>query len=410
MKQTVRETLPIGTPFHTRTAALNQTTCWYGWNGYLIPDVYNDPATELQAVRNAVAAVDMSPLPKFEVSGKDASRLVDRLITRAASRLDVGQIFYTPLCNEAGKLIADGLVFRTAPDVYRFSLDNCYLWMQQQSSCLQVEISDITNAYGVLSLQGPLAGRVVEKATGASVEALTFSRLRQAQIAGRTVDLARQGFTGELGFEIWVRREDGAEVWDAVMAAGEACGIQPAGEYAIDIARVEAGLIVISADYTGAGPDPRCADLAVDYEHVATPFEVGLGRFVDFNKQDFVGKQALLEESQRGAARRLTGLELDWHELASQYIQIGLPPDISPRVRWDALQVQKDGEKIGRATSLTWSPTLNKMIGFGCLDDRFASQGSTVDVRWPLAGRFVDIPAVVTGLPFMKRRRSVPTS
>jgi aminomethyltransferase len=352
----------------------------------------------------------MSPLPKFEIRGKDASRLVDRLITRDATQLEVGQIFYTPLCNEAGKLIADGLVFHTAPDVYRFSMDNCYLWMLEHATGLKVGVSDVTNAYGLLALQGPLSRRVVEEAVGTSVEDLTFSRLRQAKIGCKTVDLARQGFTGELGFEIWVRREDGAQVWDAIMAAGEAYGIQPAGEYAIDIARVEAGMIVISADYTGAGPDPRCADLPVDYEHVASPFEVGLGRFVDLNKQDFIGRQALLEEKNRETTRQLVGLELDWHEIVSQYIQIGLPPDISPRVRWDALQVLKDGEKIGRATSLTWSPTLHKMIGFGCLEDRYTSQGSTLHVHWPVAGQFVDTPAVVTGLPFLRRRRSTSTS
>jgi glycine cleavage system T protein (aminomethyltransferase) len=410
MMATSRELLPVKTPFHERTAALNQTTWWYGWNGYLVPDVYQDPLVELQAIRQAAVVVDMSALPKFEISGREALRLVNLLITRDASQMEVGQIYYTPLCDEAGNLVTEGLVFRHASDLFRLSLDNCYGWFLAHAAGLDVEVRDVTDDFGLLALQGPRSQQVLEAAMGQSRASLPFSRLRQVELAGKAVSLARQGFTGELGFEIWVKRKDALPVWDAVMVAGEPYGLCPAGEYAIDIARVEAGLFLISADYTGAGPDRRCADVVVDDNNIASPFEFGLERFVDFRKPEFIGRQELLDQKNRGFARQLVGLELDWREIASAYLQAGLPPDVSPRVRWDALVVLKDGRKIGRATSLTWSPTLSKLIGFGCLEHRYCTPGCGLHVRWPISGSFVEIPACVTRLPFLKRRRTAAAS
>jgi aminomethyltransferase len=406
MHEAPRKLLPAKTPFHARTAALSHTTWWYGWNGYLIPDVYDDPLAELRAIRAAAALVDMSPLPKYEIRGRDALRLVNLLITRDASRMEVGQIYYTPLCDQAGNLITDGLVFRHAPEVFHLSLDNCYLWIMAHVADLDVEVNEITDDYGLLALQGPRSPQVLEAALGTNALDLPFSRLRQVELAGKTVSLARQGFTGELGFELWVKRVDALAVWDVVMAAGEPLGLRPAGEYAVDLARVEAGLIVISADYTGAGPDPYSSDVQVDEENIASPFELGLGRFVDFEKPAFIGRQALLDQRNRGYTRQLVGLELDWPAIAGAYLQAGLPPEVSPRVRWDALPALKDGRKIGRATSLTWSPTLSKLIGFGCLEAACCSPGSTLQVGSPVAGRQVEISARVTGLPFLKHRRS----
>lgn len=399
-------TTGIGSPFHQQTASLNQTTWWYGWNGYVIPDVYTDPVNELRTLRQAATVIDMSPLPKFEISGPDAPRLINYLSTRNVTKLDVNQIYYTPLCNELGKLIADGLLFRIAEYTYRLSLDNCYLWLTQHARGYDVQVKDITAAFGLLALQGPKTCRVLEAATGQDWSDLPFSRRRVASIGGANVDLARQGFTGERGYELWVRAEDGPIVWETIWEAGRHFGLQPAGEYAIDIARVEAGLIVISADYTGAGPDPRCADVPVSDDNFASPFEMGLGRFVDFGGGDFIGKSALREEYIRGAPRHLTGLEINWPEIATAYTDRALPPDVSPRVRWDALPVVADGRHVGRATSITWSPTIKKMIGFGCLEVSLTKIGAELEIQWPVAGEICMVRATVVDLPFISLKRA----
>ena len=399
------ETITIGSPFHSRTAPLNQTTWWYGWNGYLIPDVYTDPIGELSAVREAAAVIDMSPLPKFEISGPDAPQLIDYLITRDSSKLEVNQIFYTPLCNEQGKLIADGLVFRIDEITYRLSLDNCFQWLVQNGRGYDVEVRDITDNFGLLALQGPKAHEVLAAATGRDWSDLPFSRRRVTSIAGIEVDLARQGFTGERGFELWVRAKDGPDVWEAIWQAGQPFGLQAAGEYAIDIARVEAGLILVSADYTGAGPDPRCADVPVDDKNHASPFEMGLGRFIDFGGGDFIGKSALSEELDRGVSRQLVGLEIDWPQIVTAYTGQGLLPEISPRVRWDTLPAFLEDRRIGRATSITWSPTLRRMIGFASLETAYAKKGANLKIHWPVGTGSSQITAKVVELPFIPSNR-----
>jgi aminomethyltransferase len=396
----------IVSPFHPRTAALNQTTWWYGWNGYLIPDVYTDPFEELGAVREAAAVIDMSPLPKFEISGPDATHLIDYLITRDGTKLDVNQIYFTPLCNEFGKLIADGLVFRIDETTYRLSMDNCFQWLNEQAQGYDVTVQDITADFGLLAIQGPRAQEVLQAATGQDYSDLPFSQRRVTSIAGAEVDLARQGFTGERGYELWVKADDGPIVWKTIWQAGQPFGLQAAGEYAIDIARVEAGLIVISADYTGAGPDPRCADVPVDDENIASPFEMGLGRFVDLDGGDFIGKVALQEEIALGVPRQLVGLKIDWPQIVVAYTERGAPPDISPRVRWDALLLVAGGRQVGRATSITWSPTLNRMIGFGCLETPLVERGASLEIRWPIADDAAMIKAKATDLPFISMKRA----
>jgi aminomethyltransferase len=398
-----------GTPFHASTSALNQTTWWYGWGPYVVPDVYTTMPEEMNAIRNAVALIDMSPLPKVRLAGRDAMRLADRLVTRDLAKLAVGQVFYTPWCDETGHLIGDGLVFRLAADCCTISGELSLPWIQRQAMGLDVEIADVMDSIGVLSLQGPHSRTVLEAATGDSWSDLGFSRIGRTRIADVEITVARQGFTGERGYELWVAREHGAEVWDAVMAAGRHHGIKPAGEYAVDIARVEAGLLLVSTEYTGAGWSERCANVAVDPQNLATPYEVGLGRFVDLGKEDFSGRSALATMSPTNANRRtFVGLAASPEEVIDLLLRDGRTPNVSPRVRWDAMPVRRDGQVVGRATSLTWSPTARTIIGFACVSPDASDLGRTLQVDWsdewaqPLGT--VDVTVVET--PFVKLRRS----
>jgi aminomethyltransferase len=364
---------------------------------------------EIAAIRNAVSMIDMSPLPKVRLSGKDAMRLADRLVTRDFSKLAIGQVFYTPWCDDTGHLIGDGLVFRLKEDSCVLSGEISLSWIRHQAIGLDVETADITDRVGVLSLQGPRSRAVLELATGMPWSDLPFSRIASTRIAGIDITVARQGFTGEHGYELWVAREHGAAVWDAIMAAGRDHGIKPAGEYAVDIARVEAGLLLVSTEYTGASWSERCANVVVDPQNLATPYEVGLGRFVDLTKPDFSGKRALAAMNPVDPSRRrFVGLTVAPEQVAELLLRHDRAPNVSPRVRWDAMPLRCDGKTVGRATSLTWSPTVKRIIGCGCVSSDFSHLGMQLQVDWsdewsqPLGS----VAATVVELPFMKLRRS----
>lgn len=371
------------TPFHRGTVGRMASTWWFGWGGYVVPDVYTDPVSELRAIRTGVSMNEMSPIPKIEVRGPEAADCVDYLITRDASRMEVGHASYTPWCTHDGKVVADGIVFRFEPERFVFSGDRCETFFRKETVGFDVEVADVTDDHGILAVQGPRSREVLEAVTGESWEDLGFSRFRPAVIDGVPVTVARQGFTGELGFELWVERSSGERVWEAVASAGEPFGIQPAGEYAIDIARVEAGLILISADYTGAGPDAPSADTAPNPEDFVTPYELGLGHCVKLDKAaDFIGREALAAEHRRGRGRRIVGLTFDVEGIVRLFLDAGLSPDVSPRVRWDHLPLRAGDHVVGRASSVTWSPTTSRLIGFGLVPVELSGAGTELTVEW----------------------------
>lgn len=392
-----------GTPFHERTSKLTETTWWYGWSQYVIPDVFSSIEDEVAAIRNTVAMIDMSPLPKVDFKGPDAIRYFDHLTVRSMAKNKVGHVQYTCWTNHKGELITDGLGFRLGEDHILVSSDTSFNWFLENAGGFDVELVDRTDDYGVLSLQGPQSRAVLTDATGQDWADFPFCRIRHVTIGGAEVFVARQGFTGELGYEIWVDRPDGNAVWDAIWQAGLAYGIKPAGEYALDVARMEAGLTLASTDYTNAGPDGRSAHVVVRPEETSSPFEVGLGGLVHPEKGDFIGRAALAAEKEAGSERRFVGLELQWQDIVDHYAAKGLPPEIAPRVRWDAMTALHDGKPVGRATSATWSPTLGKLVAFGCLDTKLTVPGTEIVVDWTdqwfkpvgsVRARVVDLPFV----------------
>jgi aminomethyltransferase len=401
----------IGTPFHARTARSSQTPWYYNWDLRHVVDVYDDFYGELRAIRKTVAMGDMSPLCKCEISGPDATRFVDWVIPRNTSGLGVGSIYYTPWCNHDGKVISDGLVFRDGENSYRFTGDPTVEWFRQIAGGYDIEIKDVTDDFGILAIQGPLAQEVLESATGQDWSDLDFSRLRSATVGGVAVEIARQGFTGELGYELLTPADQGASVWDAIAEAGEAFGIRPCGEWAIDVARVEAGLMIPGPDYANAGPDPTGSHTvsASDPEFHSSPYELGMGWMVDLAKEDFVGRAALISEQESGGpTRRLVGLDIDWRQVVAEHVDRGVPPNVSPRVDWVAKPVVAEGRPAGRATSITWAPTVGKLIGFGHVEEGLDQPGTSVAITWDVAGTgaTIDAAATVSGLPFLDLRRA----
>jgi aminomethyltransferase len=405
-----RDSGRIGTPFYPATARRSATPWYFSWDLHHVVDVFDDFYAELDAMRTAVTMGEMSPLTKIEVSGPDAGTMVDHLVTREVADLTVGGVFFTPLCTPEGKVVTDGLLFRVDEQTYRFTGDPTYQWFVDNRGSFDVEVADVTDEYGILALQGPLSEEVLTVATGREWSDLDFSRMDRAEIAGIGVEVARQGFTGEHGYEIFTPAERGEPVWDAVEEAGEAFGIRPAGEYAIDVARVEAGLLIPGPDYANAGTDPTGSHTraALQDAYVSSPFELGMGAFVDLNKDEFIGKQALADEQEAGGPnRRLVGLDIDWRTVVDLHLEGEVPPNVSPRVRWEPLPVSIEGAAIGRASSVTWGPSVRKLIGFGHLNRRFAEEGAKVSVEWPLEGGGTGpVPAEVVGLPFLPRRRT----
>jgi aminomethyltransferase len=394
--------MSVGTAFHPRTAPLNRKMQWREWSGYYASSAYADfHDIEYNAIREAAALIDVSPLYKYRVAGRDAQRLVDRVITRDATKIKPGQVVYTPWCDEFGKVIDDGTVHRLDDDSYRWTAADPQLrWLRLNARGLDVEIEEITETVAALALQGPLSRAVLEAATEESFGDLRYFRRRGASIAGVAIDVSRTGYTGDLGYELWIPARRATRVWDAVIDAGRPFGLRPAGMLALDVVRLEAGLILLEVDYTSARH-------AMNPEQNYSPFEIGLGRLVSFDKGDFVGRLALEREQRAGGPpRRLVGLELDWYGIEGLFADQGLPPAISPTVDRSAVPVfGARGTQVGKATSHGWSPILKQAIALASVPPSHERTGTRVEVEWTVEGRRGRVKARVVDLPFLDLER-----
>ena len=388
--------MPIGTPFHERTFRLCESLNYREWSGYYTVSAYEaHHEHEYNAIRNAAALIDISPLFKYRVTGKDATRLVDRVITRDLRKVSVGQVIYTPWCDEHGKVIDDGTVSRLDESVYRWTAaDPSLRWFTQNAVGLDVRIEDISESVAALALQGPTSARLLKAvAEDADIANLKYFRVTTGRIAGVPVEISRTGYTGDLGFEIWVDADRALNVWDALIAGGRAFDITPAGMLALDVARIEAGLLLIDIDFNSSKK-------ALVEEQKYSPFEMGLDRLVNLDKSRFVGQQALIEEKKRGHRKQIGGLEIDWTEVEKLYEAVGLPPAVSPIASRVAVPVFRSGGQIGKATSTTWSPVLKKMIGLATVKREYAEPGTEIEVEITVEAIRHRVPAKVTKTPF----------
>ena len=398
--------MSVGTPFHPRAAALNRKMQWREWSGYWASSVYADfHDIEYNAIREAAALIDVSPLYKYRVHGSDAERLVDRVITRDATKLKVGAVYYTPWCDEFGKVVDDGTVHRLSETEFRWTAADPQLrWLGMNSVGLDVTVDEETERTAALALQGPLSRAVLEAASGESFADLRYFRRRASSVGGIAIDVSRTGYTGDLGYELWVDVDRAVELCDRLMEAGKAYAIRPAGMVALDVVRLEAGLILLEVDYTSARH-------AIIPGQAYSPFEIGLGRLVDFDKAgDFVGGRALAAEQRAGGPRRrLVGLELDWAGIEALHAAQGLPPMAPAVVSRSAVPVYAEGgRQIGRVTSSGWSPILKTAIALGSVPPDFSAPGTRVAAEWTVEARRGRVGATVVELPFLNlpRKRS----
>jgi aminomethyltransferase len=392
--------MPIGSPFHARTLPLCESLSFREWSGYYAVSSFEvHHEHEYNAIRNAAALIDVSPLYKYRVTGKDAARLVDRVITRDVTKMKVGQVFYTPWCDEDGKTIDDGTVSRLAEDVFRWTAaDPSLRWLTQNAAGLDVVIEDISEKTAALALQGPTSGRLLQSIAEADLSSLSYFRVTSGSIAGVPVDISRTGYTGDLGYEIWIPWDDSLRVWDALVAAGTSFDIRPTGMLALDVARIEAGLLLIDVDFNSS---KKALVAAQKY----TPFEMGLDRLVSAEKGPFVGRAPLAAERKAGPERRIVGLEIAWPEVETLFEKAGLPPQIPAAASRVAVPVYRESRQVGKATSTTWSPTLKRMIALATVARGSYEIGTRLELELTVEAVRHRVSAVVAKTPFFNPER-----
>ena len=395
--------MPVGTAFHDKTFALCQSLNYREWSGYYTVSAYETHHEhEYNAIRNAAALIDITPLYKYLVSGPDATKLVNRIIARDIHKVAVGQVIYCCWCDEQGTVIDDGTISRLAENKYRWTAaDPSLRWFQQNAIGMDVQIQEISEQVAALAVQGPTSGRLLKSVAEADIANLKYFRVTSGKIAGVPVDISRTGYTGDLGYEIWIPWASAARVWDALMASGREFDIHPTGMLALDVARIEAGLILIEVDYISS---KRALIPAQRYY----PDEIGLGRLVHLDKPNFIGRSALLEQQRVGSKRRLVGLEINWTEAEEIYERFGLPPQVSSMASRVAVPVYKGNRQVGKATSTTWSPLLKKMIALASISTN-CSAGETVEFEFTVEAVRRNITAKVVELPFFNPKRKTAT-
>ena len=387
--------MPIGTAVHERTLALCESLNYREWSGYYAVSAYEGHHEhEYNAIRNAAALIDVSPLFKYLVTGRDAARFVDRLITRDVSKMAQGQVYYTPWCDEHGRVIDDGTVTRLDEQVFRWTAaDPSLRWFTQNAAGMDVRIEDVSERVAALALQGPTSGRLLCAVAEADVASLKYFRMTSGSIGGVAVDISRTGYTGDRGYEIWMAADEAVRVWDALMTGGGPFDIKPAGMLALDVARIEAGLLLIDIDFFSSKK-------AMIEPQKYSPYEMGLGRLVSANKGRFIGQQALRREQARGHARQVVGLEIDWPEVEAIYEKRGLAPSVGATASRVAVPVYRSGRQVGRATSTTWSPTLKKMIALATIDRPHYETGTRLEFEVTVEAVRHRVAATVVRTPF----------
>jgi len=393
--------VPVGTAFHERTLALCESLNFKEWSGYYTVSAYEmTHEHEYNAIRNSSALIDITPLFKYHLTGRDATKLVNRIITRDINKVAVDQVIYCCWCDPEGKVIDDGTITRLAENEYRWTAaDPSLRWFQQNAIGLDAQIEDISEKTAALALQGPTSGKLLHAVADAEISGLKYFRVTHGKIAGVPVDISRTGYTGDLGFEIWVSWKEAIKVFDELMAKGRAFDIHPAGMVALDIARIEAGLILIEVDYISS-------KRALIETQKYSPGEIGLGKLVDLKKENFVGRDALVAEAKRGGpARSLVGLELNWSEVEALYEKIGMAPQVPATASRVAVPVYRAGRQVGKATSTTWSPTLKRMIALASVSRESASLGTTLSMELTVEASRKTVSAKIVPLPFFNPPR-----
>jgi aminomethyltransferase len=347
----------LRTPFHARARALSQLDSFIPWAGYTTVDVFSSVEQEYFAIRNATTVYDLTPMVKYRIAGAGATGYLNHLVTRDVAKLKPNRVAYCVWCNDAGHVIDDGTIFRLGESEYRLCTAERQLdWLLDAAIGFDVEISEVTEEIAALALQGPSSCAALKDYGMTAVEALKPFEVGYFAVGGNEIMASRTGFTGDLGYELWMRPDQAESVWDGLMAAGRSRGIRPIGSMALNVARIEAGFILPNADFVSA-------EHTIYTDRARSPFELGLSWLVDFKKGHFTGRRALLAEERRGARRRLVGIDVDGNKPAHNAL----------------LYDDRSGKRaVGSVTSAIWSPTCKRNIALAMLEAPHFKVGSEV--------------------------------
>jgi aminomethyltransferase len=398
--------MPIPTPLHSRTSALCETHEWRDWSGYLSAITYQPShETEYFAVRNAAGLIDVSPLYKYEVTGPDAQRLLNRVITRDLAKARLGQVLYSPWCDEDGKVIDDGTISKLAPDRFRLTAaDPSQRWLQDVGYGMDAEVRDVTTALAALALQGPNSLPILQQLfPKEAVPALRYYHLIETTFEGAPITITRTGYTGDLGYELWIAPDNAEKLYDRLMEGGAGYGLQPVGLAALDILRVEAGLLLIEVDYTSTLH-------ARIPQQQSSPYEIGLGWAVSLDKADFIGKRALQAEKKQGTPRSFVGIEVEWEQLEKLYGAVNLPPQVAGRASRTPVPLYANGRHIGQATSMVFSPILKKYIALATVHSDHAQHGTELEFEVTVEYERKSAKGIVAKTPFFDHARKKAVS
>jgi len=355
----------LKTPFHERARELSQLDSFVPWAGYTTVDVFTSVEQEYFAIRNASSLYDLTPMVKYRIAGPDALRFLNRLVTRDIRPVAPGKVAYTVWCDDAGHLIDDGTVFCIAANEYRICTGERQLdWLRASAIGFDVEILEVTEDVAALAVQGPTSAKLLKAVGLAGIERLKpfahgeFAMPRAAGAGAGAIPMmvSRTGFTGDLGYELWMRPADAESVWDALMEEGRSRAVRPIGSRALNIARIEAGFLLPNLDFVSAAHALRIGS-------ERSPLELGLAWLVDFNKGHFTGRRALLEEQRRGPTRQLVGLDIEGNKPAHNAL----------------LYADRSGSKqVGSVSSATWSPTCKRNLALAMVDAPYMTTGASV--------------------------------
>ena len=347
------------TPFHERTSSLMQGAEWRRWGGYQVASCYEmSPDREYYAVRASAALFDVSALAKYTIKGPEARPFLQKLFTRNMEKLTPGKVFYSPWCDSRGKVIDDGTVACFDEESFQMTAaEQGEAWLLKVAAGFDVKIENVSDDYGILAIQGPTSRAILEDLVGEGINELGFSEAASFQLSDAPIWVSRTGYTGDLGYEIWATSADALKVWDILMEAGQNHALIPAGIWALDVARVEAGLIMLDVDYLSALKTESVSQ-------TSSPFELGLGWSVHFKKGDFVGRKALLEEKKKASTPyKFVSCVVDEIAYRQAFESAGLAPSLEVKA-WRGMHPLFDegGQQVGYATCGTWSPTAQKYI------------------------------------------------
>jgi aminomethyltransferase len=390
--------MPIQTPFFPRTSALCHSMKYKEWAGYYAVcsyDTLHEP--EYYAFRNSAGLLDVSPLYKYSIKGSGAAAFLSRIMVRNISKLEVGRVSYCCWCNEDGKVIDDGTVMRRSEnEFFVTSADPSYSWFSRFLRGYDVVLEDISDQIAGLALQGPTSRDILKQVCDADLDNLKFFSTKKSKADGFDVYVSRTGYTGDLGYEIWVENEHALKLWDAIMKAGKNYDIRPAGLDALDTTRVEAGLILKDVDYFNALH-------ALTADRMSSPYELSLGWTVDLKRDPFNGQTALQAEKEQGSTWAIVGLDINWPQLEELYYNRGLPPVIGSHAWRSSVPIYTGKDKktqVGYATSGTWSPILKKNIALATIEKKYDQLGSELQFEVTVEHKRYTVSAIVSKSQF----------